>query len=199
MYFIFIVFYFVLCILWACLKEEFIMWSLDFGNNRNGWCNKSKWCLKSSDNRQRKTGRDRIAWYIHNTLKFTQTNCLTLYSITFDLFNSIVMLFIWPCQLRCWSISIIRYLTYDVWWSLFRLSFSLSWQSKGFFVGIFCQELSILLALSKLVNFFKSLFKNLLNFLINLLVYNRFESYANWLTLQCLIAWLRSLMYERNS
>ena len=172
---------------------------MDFGNDRNGWCNKSKWCLKSSDNGQRKTGRDRIAWYIHITLKFTQTNCLTLYSITFPLFNSILMLFIWPCQLRCWSISITRYLTYDVWWSLFRLSFSLSWQSKGFFVRIFCQQLSTLLALSKLVSFFKSLFKNLLSFLINLLVYNRFASYANWWTLHCLIAWFISLMYKRNS
>ena len=59
---------------------------------------------------------------------------------------------------------------------------------------------NILLALSQLVKFFKSLFSILFSFFNSeLLVYNKFVSSVRWWTLQYLIARFRSLMYKRNN
>ena len=56
-----------------------------------------------------------------------------------------------------------------------------------------------LLAFSQLVKFVKSSFSILFSFLIELFVYNKFVSSANWWNLQYLIASFRSLMYKMNN
>ena len=57
----------------------------------------------------------------------------------------------------------------------------------------------ISLALNELVIFFEPLFSNVLSFLVELLVYNKFGWSAKWWVLSCLIARFRSLMYKANS
>ena len=55
----------------------------------------------------------------------------------------------------------------------------------------------ILFAFSQLARFFRSIFTNLLSFLIDLLKYNKLVSFAKWWTLQNFMAWLRSLICSK--
>ena len=67
-------------------------------------------------------------------------------------------------------------------------------KSRG--LKIISSAFEILLALSQIVRFFRSIFKSLFNLFSNLLMIRRFVSSAKWWTLQGFIATFRLLIYS---
>ena len=64
-------------------------------------------------------------------------------------------------------------------------------------ISVFLTFSEILFAFSQLTRFFRSIFTNLLSFLIDLPKYNKLVSFAKWWTLQNFMAWLRSLICSK--
>ena len=132
------------------------------------------------------------------------THFLILKRSAFTLFSLMDRSLTWYCQVRFVSIFTPMYLTLSVGYSLLPHDFIFKSPSSFFCldlkitISFFFTLNEVLFAFNPLTRCFKSVLTSLFNFLIQLLTYKTLVSSAKWWTLQKFIAWLRSLIYDKN-
>ena len=120
------------------------------------------------------------------------------------LFNLMARSLTWCCQVRFISIFTPRYLKLSVGYGLLPHNFIFKSPSSFFrldlkiTISVFFTLSKILFAFNQLTRRFKSALTFWFSFLIELLRHNRLLSSAKWWTLQNVIAWLRSSIYNKN-